>query len=82
MPDMALAQRSAPVHAPVPPADPRPAIARAYRFERARRSLRLESRDEARRADRRFWVALVVLLVVIIALVAATVHELQTLFGI
>lgn len=79
---MGLAERNAPPHAPAPPADPRPAIARAYRFERARRSLRLEHRDEAKRADQRFWAALTVLLVAVAAVFAATVHVLQRLFGI
>jgi len=77
---MALAQRSAP--APLPPTDPRPAIARAYRFERARRTLRLEHRDERKRADRRFWLALAALLVAVVLIGGAIVHQLQQLFGI
>lgn len=77
---MALAQRSAP--APLPPADPRPAIARAYRFERARRTLRLEHRDDRKRADRRFWLALSVLVAAIVAIAGAIVYQLQQLFGI
>ena len=77
---MALAQQSAP--APVPPGDPRPAIARSYRFERARRTLRLEHRAESRRADNRFWLALAALLAVVAAIVGAVIHQLQQLFGI
>ncbi len=77
---MGLAQRSAPT--PLPPADPRPAIARAYRFERARRTLRLEHRDERKRADRRFWLALAVLVAAVVAIDGAIVHQLQQLFGI
>ena len=64
------------------PADPRPAIARAYRFERARRSLRLEHRDERRRAQRRFWFTLAVLVGVVVVIGGITVHQLQQLFGI
>jgi hypothetical protein len=78
---MGLAQRSLPTQAPVP-SDPRPAIARAYRFERARRTLRLEHRDERRRADRRFWGTVTLLLVAIAVVVGITVHQLQSLFGI
>ena len=77
---MGLAQRSAPT--PLPPADPRPAIARAYRFERARRTLRLEHRDERKRADRRFWLTLAVLVAAVVAISGAIVHQLQQLFGI
>ncbi len=77
---MELAQRS--VSTPLPPADPRPAIARAYRFERARRTLRVEQRDDRKRADRRFWLALAVLVVAVIAIAGAIVVELQQLFGI
>ena len=67
---------------PSAPADPRPAIARAYRFERARRSLRLEHRDEHRRAQRRFWFTLAVLVGVVLVIGGITVHQLQQLFGI
>ncbi len=77
---MGLAQRSAPT--PLPPADPRSAIARAYRFERARRTLRLEHRDEHKRADRRFWLTLAVLLAAVVAIGGAIVYQLQQLFGI
>ena len=77
---MGLAQRT--VSTPQPPADPRPAIARAYRFERARRTLRVEQRDDRRRADRRFWLALAVLVVAVVAIGGAIVVELQQLFGI
>ena len=77
---MAVAQQHAP--APLPPADPRAAIARSYRFERARRTLRLEHREESRRADRRFWLALAALLAVVVAIVGAIVDQLQQLFGI
>lgn len=71
----------APAIGPVP-TDPRPAIARAYRFERARRSLRHEHRDEHRRSQRRFWFALAALLLAALILGAITVHQLQQLFGI
>lgn len=77
---MAYAQRQTP--APLPPSDPRPAIARAYRFERARRSLRLEHRDERKRADRRFWFALVALLATTVVIGGVIVSQLQRLFGI
>lgn len=77
---MGLAQRT--VSTPVPPADPRPAIARAYRFERARRTLRVEQRDDRRRAERRFWLALAVLVVAVVSIAGAIVVELQQLFGI
>ena len=77
---MGFAQRSVPT--PLPPADPRPAIARAYRFERARRTLRLEHRDERKRADRRFWLTLAVLLAAVVAIGGAIIHQLQQLFGI
>ena len=77
---MALAQQHAP--APLPPADPRPAIARSYRFERARRTLRMEHREESRRADRRFWLTLAGLLAVVVAIAGAIVDQLQRLFGI
>mgnify|MGYP006273506403 CR=1 FL=1 len=63
-------------------ADPSLSVARAYRFERARRSLRSERRDERRRADRRFWVALGLLAAGIVAVAVATVTQLQQLFGI
>lgn len=77
---MAIAHRRAPT--PVPPSDPRPAIARAYRFERARRNLRLEHRDERRRAQRRFWIALILLVAATAAVALATVQQLQRLFGV
>ena len=77
---MALAQQQA--SAPLPPADPRSAIARSYRFERARRTLRLEHREESRRADRRFWLAIAVLLAVVAAIAGAIIDQLQQLFGI
>ncbi len=77
---MGLAQRT--VSTPHPPADPRPAIARAYRFERARRTLRVEQRDDRKRADRRFWLALAVLIVAVVAIGGAIIVELQQLFGI
>lgn len=64
------------------PGDPRPSIARAYRFERARRTLRSEHRDERRRADRRFWLTLAVLGGGAAAVAVATISELQRLFGI
>ena len=67
---------------PSAPADPRSAIARAYRFERARRSLRLEHRDEHRRAERRFWLTLVVLVAAVAVIGGITAHQLQQLFGI
>lgn len=77
---MGLAQRSVPT--PLPPGDPRPAIARAYRFARARRTLRVEHRDDRKRAARRFWLVLAVLVVATLAIGGAIVHELQQLFGI
>ena len=67
---------------PSAPADPRTAIARAYRFERARRSLRLEHRDEHRRAERRFWLTLLVLVGAVVVIAGITMQQLQQLFGI
>jgi hypothetical protein len=77
---MAVAEKSAPTS--YPPADPRSAIAQAYRFERARRTLRLQHRDERRRASRRFWLTLLGLIAAVAAIGGAIVYELQRLFGI
>jgi hypothetical protein len=77
---MAVAHRDLPK--PLAPADPSRAIARAYRFERARRTLRLEHRDERKRAARRFWLALAVLIAGTVVVAAVTLQQLQRLFGI
>jgi len=64
-----------------PPLDER-AIERAYRVHRARRRARVEWRREKRRAGRRFWFVLLVLLAAGVTLFVLIVHEVQRLFGV
>jgi len=58
------------------------AIDRAYRVHRARRRVRVERRREKRRAGRRFWFVLLVLVAAGIALFVLIVNEVQRLFGV
>jgi hypothetical protein len=58
------------------------AIERAYRVHRARRRARVEWRREKRRAGRRFWLVLLVLLAAGVTLFVLIVHEVQRLFGV
>jgi hypothetical protein len=64
-----------------PPLDPG-AIERAYRLHRARRRARVEWRREKRRAGRRFWFVLLLLLAAGVALFVLIVQEVQRLFGV
>jgi hypothetical protein len=63
-----------------PPIDP-VAIDRAYRVERARRKLRDERRRASRRANRRFWLAMLALIVACVLLALTVWNEIQRLFG-
>ena len=64
----------------MPPVDP-VAIHRNYRMERARRRVRDERRRESRRANRRFRVVMVGLLVACVVLAVSVWQEIQRLFG-
>jgi hypothetical protein len=64
----------------VPSLDPG-AIERAYRRERARRSVRIDRRSEARSSSARFWVVLAVLMFLTVALALVAWHQVQTVFG-
>jgi hypothetical protein len=71
----------------LPDAESRPpldnsAVERAYRVHRARRRARGEWRREKRRAGRRFWLVLLVLLAAGVTLFVLIVHEVQRLFGV
>jgi hypothetical protein len=63
-----------------PPLDPT-AIERAYRRERARRSVRIDRRTQARSSNARFWVVLAVLSFLTVALALVAWHQVQTVFG-
>jgi len=64
-----------------PPLDP-VAVERAYRVHRARRRARVERHREKRRAGRRFWVVLLLLVAAGVALFVLIVNEVQRLFGV
>lgn len=57
------------------------AIARAYRFHRARRHARIERRRATRYARLRFWLVLGGLLLACLVLVVAVWLEIERLFG-
>jgi hypothetical protein len=57
------------------------AIDRAYRVERARRKLRDERRRASRRANRRFWLAMLALIVACVLLALTVWNEIERLFG-
>jgi hypothetical protein len=63
-----------------PPLDP-DAIEQAYRIHRARRRARVEHFRERRRAGRRYWIVLALVLVVAGILAVRTLDEIQRLFG-
>lgn len=63
-----------------PPIDPE-AVARAYRVHRARRRARVERKRAIRRAGRRFWLVLLLLLAGAVTIAAAVWQEIQRLFG-
>lgn len=63
-----------------PPLDP-DAIEQSYRIHRARRRARLEHVRERKRAGRRYWIVLVIVLVVAGILAVRTLDEVQRLFG-
>lgn len=79
---MAEPARRQPVSESLPPADPSPAVDRAYHFHRARRRARIERRRDVRRAGCRFWIFLLLLLALAIFLALTVWHEIQQLFGI
>ncbi len=62
------------------PVDPA-AIPRAYRRERARRRARVEHTREARRAERRFWIVLLGLLLASAIFALAVWEQIERLFG-
>lgn len=64
-----------------PPVHDPAAIHRAYRLHRARRYARLERRREARRARRRYWLALGALLLLVLVIVVTVWLEIERLFG-
>jgi predicted nucleic acid-binding Zn ribbon protein len=63
-----------------PPIDP-VAVDRAYRVERARRKLRDERRRASRRANRRFWLSMLALIVACVLLALTVWNEIERLFG-
>jgi hypothetical protein len=63
-----------------PPLDP-DAIEQSYRIHRARRRARLEHTRERKRAGRRYWIALALVLVAAALLAVRTLDEVQRLFG-
>ena len=63
-----------------PPVDPE-AVSRAYRVHRARRRARVERTRATRRAGRRFWLVLLLLLSGSVAIAALAWQEFQRLFG-
>ncbi len=69
-----------PTEPEAPPVDPN-AVQRAYRLERARRRVRDERRRASRRANRRFWVILLGLVIACVVIVLTAWHEVERLFG-
>jgi anti-sigma-K factor RskA len=63
-----------------PPLDP-DAVARAYRFHRARRAAREQRHRERRWAGLRFWLVFAVVLAVAAFLAARTLGEIERIFG-
>jgi len=63
-----------------PPLDPE-AVARAYRFHRARRAARAQRHHETRLASVRFWLVLALVVLVGALLVARTMGEIERVFG-
>jgi hypothetical protein len=64
----------APLHDPA-------AIERGYRHARARRNARIAHRRKSRRANVRFWLVLLGLVVLAVFLALTMWHEVQRLFG-
>ena len=64
----------------VPSIDP-DVVDRAYLVERARRRARNEHGRAAQRANVRFWLTMLVLLVLALALIITVWHEVERLFG-
>ena len=64
-----------------PPVHDPDAVARAYRFHRAKRQARLERRRAHRLAGLRFWFVAAALLLASLVLVVTVWREVQRLFG-
>jgi hypothetical protein len=67
-------------HVEPPPTDPA-AIARRYRFQRAKRRALQQRERERRRANVRFWIVVLVLLGGCAYLSLTIWHQIQHLFG-
>jgi anti-sigma-K factor RskA len=63
-----------------PPLDP-DAVARSYRFHRARRAARARRHREKRWAGVRFWLVLAIVVAVAVLLAARTLGEIERVFG-
>ena len=65
-----------------PPIDDPHAVRRAFIEQRYRRVARLEHRRETKRAQRRFWILVAVLLMLAIFLSVTIWEQIQSVFGI
>jgi type VI protein secretion system component VasF len=65
-----------------PPLHDPKAIARSYRYHRARRAARIERRREQRWARLRFWVVLLCLLLAVAVIGVLILQQVQNVFGI
>ena len=65
-----------------PPVHDPHAIARAYRYHRAKRAARIERRREQRFARLRFWLVLVCLLLAVAVIGVLILQQVQNIFGI
>jgi hypothetical protein len=65
-----------------PPAHDPHAVARAYRYHRARRAARIERRRERRWARLRFWLVLGCLLLAVAVIGVLILQQVQNIFGI
>ena len=65
-----------------PPIDDPHAVRRAFIEQRYRRVARLEHRRELKRARRRFWILVAMLLLVAVFLTVTIWEQIQSVFGI
>ena len=71
-----------PTHLEEPPVHDPHAIARSYRYYRARRAARVERRRERRWARLRFWLVLGCLLLAVAVIGVLILQQVQNIFGI